>query len=165
MEIPDTLVVRPLRAEDIAALCAIRLQPSVVAGTLALPSERGADFAARLTDQGPDDHAFVAEAAGRVVGTAGLHVGRGKQRHAGEIGMMVDEAWQGRGVGTALLRALLGLADDYLGLLRVELEVVADNEQAVHLYEMHGFVVEGRKRRAVLRPGGEADLLVMARLR
>jgi len=161
----EPIVIRPVRPEDAEALYAIRLQPSVVAGTLALPSERLVDGRARQERHGPDDHLLVAEVGSHVVGIAGLHVGHGKRRHAGEIGMMVDEAWQGRGVGGRLLAALLELADGHLGLTRVELEVVADNERAVRLYERHGFETEGRKRRAVLRPGGPADLLVMARLR
>lgn len=161
----EPILIRPLRPEDAEALHGIRLQPSVLAGTLALPSDRLADFRARQERYGPDDHLFVAEAGGHVVGAEGLHVGRGKKRHAGEIGMLVDEAWQGRGVGGLLLAALLDLADGSLGLTRVELEVVADNERAVRLYERHGFETEGRKRGAIRRPGGLADLLVMARLR
>ena len=161
----EPILIRPLRPGDSEPLHAIRLQPSVVAGTLALPSDRVADVSARLEQRGPDDHQFVAEAGGRVVGTAGLRVGRGKTRHVGEIGMMVDEGWRGRGVGGLLLGALLDLADGYLGLTRVELEVVADNDRAVRLYERHGFETEGRKRAAIRRPDGLADLLVMARLR
>lgn len=157
--------LRPPRPDDAEALHAIRLQPSVLAGTTALPSERLEDFRARQQQAGPDDHLLVAEVEGRVVGVVGLHVRRGKRRHSGEIGMMVDEAWQGRGVGRALLAGLLAIADDDLGLERVELEVLADNDRASRLSERSGFAIEGRKRRAMLRPGGYADLLLMARLR
>ncbi len=137
----------------------------MLAGTLALPSDRLVDIQARQERYGPDDHLFVAETGGQVVGVAGLHVGRGKQRHVGAIGMLVDEAWQGRGVGGLLLATLLDLADGALGLTRVELEVVADNDRAVRLYTRHGFEPEGRKRGAIRRSGGLADLLLMARLR
>ena len=43
--------------------------------------------------------------------------------------------WQGRGVGTALMEPLLDLAANWLMLLREELEVYADNERAIALYE------------------------------
>lgn len=165
MDSDDRILIRPWRPEDTEAVQAIRLQPSVIAGTLALPSERLTDRQTRQTRYGPDDHLFVAEIGGHIVGMAGLHVGSGKKRHGGEIGMLVDEGWQRRGVGTSLLAALLDLADNYLGLSRVELEVVADNEPAIRLYERHGFELEGRKRQAIWRLGGPADLLVMARLR
>ena len=36
-------------------------------------------------------------------------------------------SWQGMGVGTALMRAALDLADNWLGLRRVELTIYADN--------------------------------------
>jgi putative acetyltransferase len=64
-----------------------------------------------------------------------------------------------------LLEALLEIGDRQLGLTRLELEVMADNIGAIRLYEQCGFVVEGRKRDAVMRPGGFVDLLVMGRLR
>lgn len=63
------------------------------------------------------------------------------------------------------MTALLDLADCRLGLARVELEVVADNPAAVHLYESLGFEREGLKRRAFLVDGRLADLVVMGRLR
>ena len=43
------------------------------------------------------------------------------------------------GVGTTLMETLLDLADHWLMLVRVELEVFADNEQAIRLYEKLGF--------------------------
>ncbi len=161
----DQIGIRPVRPEGAEALHVIHLRPSVLAGTLALPSDRLADLRSRLERIDPDDHRFVAEAGGLAVGLAGLQVGRGKTRHAGEIGMMVDEVWQGRGVGGLLVAALPELTDGWLGLTRVELEVVADNGRAVRLYERHVFKTAGRTRRAIRRPGGLADLLVMARLR
>jgi putative acetyltransferase len=163
--VADTIVVRPVRLEDAEAIHAIRLQPTVLAGTLGIPSERPADHRRRLENLGPDDHSFVAEIDGRVVGTAGLHVDRGKRRHAGEIGMMVHDEFQGRGVGRRLLEALLDVADNYLGLVRVELEVMVDNERAIRLYERFGFAHEGRKRKAIRRGDGYVDTLLMARVR
>ncbi len=102
---------------------------------------------------------------GAVVGMAGLHVGAGKQRHVGSIGILVHDDFQGRGIGSTLMRTLLDLADDYLGLARVELEVIADNVAAIRLYERFGFEREGVKRRAYMVDGRPADLLMMGRLR
>ena len=47
---------------------------------------------------------------------------------------------------------------------RVELQVFANNAQAIHLYETLGFAHEGRRVRAVRVPGGYLDLLDMARV-
>ena len=79
--------------------------------------------------------------------------------------MMVHDEFQGRGVGRRLLEALLDVADNYLGLIRVELEVMVDNERAIRLYEHCGFIQEGRKRQAIRRGDGYVDTLLMARVR
>ncbi|MDP8923934.1 MAG: GNAT family N-acetyltransferase [Chloroflexota bacterium] len=157
--------VRPVRADDAEALHRIRLRPSVVRYTMALPSTRVEDMRRRIEGAGPDDHLFVAELDGQVVGMAGLHVRGSKQRHVADLGIMVDDEHQGRGIGRALMAALLDIADYHLGLARVELEVVADNPAAIHLYESLGFEREGLKRRAFLVDGRLADLVVMGRLR
>jgi hypothetical protein len=48
------------------------------------------------------------------------------------------------------------------GLARLELEVLAKKPAAVHLYQSEGFVLEGLKRAAVIKPSAEVDLLIMA---
>ena len=88
-----------------------------------------------------------------------------RRRHSGGLGIMVRTDCQGQGIGTALLEAVLDLADNWLMLRRVELEVYADNQRAVRLYEKFGFEAEGRKREAAVKNGAYVDLLVMARLR
>ena len=144
---------------------ALRLLPSVVDGTLALPSARIIDTRQRLESYGPDVHSFVAVTDGQIVGLAGLHVGSGKLRHTASLGMMVHDQFQGQGIGRKLLAALLDIADNYLGLVRIELDVYADNARAIGLYESMGFVLEGRKRKAVWRHGDHQDVLVMGRIR
>lgn len=58
----------------------------------------------------------------------------------------VRETLQGRGVGRALLGAILTQAVD-LGAGAVLLEVRVDNARAIDLYERAGFVVLARRRR------------------
>ena len=158
-------LIRPVRAEDAEAVHEIRRQPSVVEFTLAVPSERVADNRRFLEALGPDDHVLVAEVGGRVVGIAGLHVKRGRERHCAWLGMSVHDQFQGRGLGRRLVEALLDVADNHLGLSRVELEVMADNARAIQLYERCGFEHEGRKRQAIRRHGAYVDALLMGRLR
>ena len=59
----------------------------------------------------------------------------------------------------------MDLADNWLMLRRVELEVYADNGDAIRLYQRFGFETEGRKREAAVKAGAYVDTLVMARLR
>lgn len=157
--------IRPVRMEDAADLYEIALQPKVIAGTLYAPSTRMSEVHKRLESLGPNDHKLVSEVDGKIVGEAQLRVMPGKLRHVGAVDVLVHDEYQGRGIGRALLTALLDLADNYLGLIRVELEVWEDNAPAIRLYESLGFEVEGRKRKARFRAGEYLDLLVMGRVR
>ena len=157
--------IRPYRLEDAEAIHQLRLLPSIIDNTMAMPSERIADTRRRIEGVGPDDHMFVAVLDGKVVGMAGLQVGSRKLRHSGSVGMMVHDQFQGQGIGRELLEMLLHMADNFLGLVRVELEVYPDNTRAIRLYESCGFEHEGRKRRAVWRHGEHQDILLMGRIR
>ncbi len=97
----------------------------------------------------------------------GLHTApsRPRRRHAANLGMAVHDGWHGKGVGTALIRAAIDLADNWLNLHRLELEVYTDNESAVRLYQRHGFVVEGTLKDYAFRNGAYVDAFTMARLR
>lgn len=109
---------------------------------------------------------FARTAAGSVVAVAGgqiigmLHVEA--TRHGfGEIGMLVDRGWRGRGVGSALVRAAVGLAREQ-GLHKLSLEVFAHNTAAIALYRKCGFVEEGRRTRQYRRASGELwDSVIM----
>ena len=76
---------------------------------------------------------------------------------------MVKE-WRGRGVGAALLEALLEWAAASPIIERVCLEVFATNDRAIRLYEKLGFVEEGRRQRDIkLGPGRYVDTVAMYR--
>jgi putative acetyltransferase len=77
----------------------------------------------------------------------------------------VSDAWQGQGVGKALMQAGVDLADNWLNLTRLELEVYSDNDPAIRLYERFGFEREGIMRQHAFRSGQYVDSLMMARLR
>ena len=78
---------------------------------------------------------------------------------------MHDE-FAGRGVGKALMTALVDLADNWIGLMRVELEAFADNERAIAMYRHFGFVEEGRQQQGLLqRRQPTSTRVLMARVR
>ena len=100
------------------------------------------------------------------MGNLGLHLVRtARRRDVATMGMSVHDDFQNRGVGTALMQAMIELADNWLGLRRIELEVWTDNASAVHLYEKFGFVIEGTARQYAHRAGTLVDAYYMARLR
>ncbi len=160
-----TLTIRAAQPSDAPALAAIRNLPKVRHGTLALPFSRLADTEAYLAKLGPNTHLLVAEQNGIITGSASLDRHAGRRAHAGVIGIMVGDPYHGQGIGTALLTALLDLADHWLGLTRLELTVFADNSRAIALYQRLGFVQEGHLRAYALRDGIVADSLTMARHR
>jgi L-phenylalanine/L-methionine N-acetyltransferase len=160
------ILIRAQEPEDIEAIAEISMCPSVVAGTLQLPFRPLAERRARFAQPEEGVHRLVAEVDGRVVGALGLHVQANPRRHhAGSLGMAVHDAFQGQGVGSGLLDAAINLADNWLGLRRLELHVYPDNAVAINLYEKFGFVVEGTARDFALRNGVFVDALMMARLR
>ncbi len=78
--------------------------------------------------------------------------------------MMVRDDWQGKGVGTALMQAAIDLADKWLNLTRLELDVYTDNEPAIKLYTKFGFTIEGTNVNYAFRDGQFVDVYLMARL-
>ncbi|MBC6458579.1 ribosomal protein S18-alanine N-acetyltransferase [Actinomadura sp. HBU206391] len=97
------------------------------------------------------------EAAGEIVGYAGLSAAGG-QGDVQTIGVRTDR--QGRGIGAALLSALLDEAARR-DCEVVFLEVRADNEAARKLYEGFGFT-EVSVRKRYYQPSG-VDAIVMCR--
>jgi putative acetyltransferase len=84
-------------------------------------------------------------------------------RHTAEFGINVHAGHQRKGIGKALMSAILDIADNWLKLKRVELNVFTDNEPAIALYKKMGFVIEGTKKYAAVRNGVHADEYLMAR--
>jgi putative acetyltransferase len=143
--------------------------PQVFPGTLQLPYTDAAAWRDRFAKQagGSSDSELHLAAfhEGQLIASAGLHPNAPvRRRHAWTLGITVARDWQGRGVGDLLMGVLCHVADRWLGALRIELYVYADNSQAIGLYRKHGFEVEGTHRSYSLRNGAYVDTLAMARL-
>jgi putative acetyltransferase len=158
--------VRPRATSDAAAFARYHPSESVMEGTFQLPFQAVAMWERRLAEPPPGSRVLVAEIDGEVVGSIGLFALGASPRlaHVLQIGMGVAPEAQGRGVGDALMRAAITLADDWLGVRRLELDVFVDNERARSLYERHGFVTEGRLRAYAFRRGTYVDTFMMGRL-
>ena len=156
--------IRGFDTPDLEAVAALMTRRGVVEALLQTPFAAG-EQVRELLAKSTRDCALVALAEGRVIGHASLVVQAApRRRHAATLLMFVAPEWQHRGIGSALLAALLDWADRWAGLLRVELGVQDGNAAALALYRNFGFELEGTRRAAVLRDGAFADVHVMARL-
>lgn len=100
---------------------------------------------------------------GYVAGTAGIeNIGsKEKIRHRAEFGISLDKAYWGLGMGRALTNACIECAKE-AGYRQLELSVVAENKNAIALYESEGFVEYGRNPRGFLsRYTGWQELVLM----
>lgn len=164
-----TLTLRRAKPSDAAAMAEQLAEPEIFPGLLQPPYANVELWQQRLNTPpvaGSPDLLLLAELDGHVVGSAGLHpVGTQlRRRHAMMLGISVSARAQGKGVGGALMTALLDYADNWAQVLRIELTVFHDNPRAIRLYERHGFEHEGRMKAYALRNGAYVDVLSMARL-
>lgn len=88
------------------------------------------------------EHGFVfyARAGGRLVGYGRLDRGRGDLAWFGVIALTVLEAYRRKGLGEALMRALLRAGAAAVTLREVWLSVRPDNTPALRLYDKLGFI-------------------------
>jgi L-phenylalanine/L-methionine N-acetyltransferase len=158
--------IRAQEPSDAQALHAIFGQPTVYTNTLQLPWQSYDAFRERLSRPETGVHRLVAVVDGRVVGGLVLELAQNPRRaDCASMGMSVNTEFHNRGVGAALMAAMVELADNWLGVRRIELTVWTDNAAAIHLYEKFGFVVEGTARQYARRAGQLVDAHFMARLR
>lgn len=163
--------IRPIQVGDGAGINKLRRMKGVFENILGIPSERIKQNEDGIANLDAGVHQFVAMTADEnkneiIIGTAGLHVAANpRKRHSAGIGMMVHIDYQGMGVGTKLLGCLIDIADNWLMLERIELNVFTDNEKAISLYKKFGFVTEGTLRKASIRSGNYVDEFIMARVK
>lgn len=125
-------------------------------------AQQEADFLQAKTDS-PDEIEILAEIDGKVIGTAGIgRIGtKDKVKHRAEMGISVDKDYWGLGIGRALTKACIECAK-IAGYSQLELDVVAQNERAIALYESEGFAQYGRNPKGFRsRYSGWQELVLM----
>jgi len=81
-----------------------------------------------------------------------------------ELGVVVAPNDQGSGRGRRIIRRLVAMARESMGIHRVWLSVLPDNERALKAYRACGFIMDGILRDAAFKDGEFRDLVVMSRL-
>lgn len=162
---PENLTLRALRVADAVQLHSLERQAAMAHNNPIAPYptlEKTREWIEKIATP---DVAMAAMVGDILVGFGMLSPGRLRRAHAASISLGVHEAWHGRGIGSALVAEMLDLADNWLGLRRVELKVFTDNAPAIALYRKYGFEVEAIHRGETLREGVLIDCYFMARLR
>ena len=159
------LTIRHAEPDDYRAVQKVFAGPKAVAGTLQLPFPSSELWRKRLSEPPENMHQLVACVDEEVVGELSLYKENNPRvRHTAGFGMAVRDDWQGQGIGSALLESALDLADNWLGITRIELQVYTDNRAGIALYEKYGFEIKGTHRRNALRNGEYVDSYSMARI-
>lgn len=165
-ELTMDITIRKEEPSDAEAIWRCFTTPLVVRNTLQMPYRSLESIREMLSQNADGKHNLVAVVDGEVVGAISLHTSsRPRVTHKGVIGMMVRDDWQGKGVGKAMMQAVIDLADKWLNLSRLELTVFTDNEPAIALYRKFGFEIEGAHRKFAFRDGEFVDAYTMARVK
>jgi phosphinothricin acetyltransferase len=112
------------------------------------------------------EHRLVAEEDGAVVGWAAVSPTSHRTCYAGVVEHSVYVAGdaRGRGIGRALLAALLE-STDATGIWTIQTSVFPENEASLALHESLGFRVVGRRERIAQRDGVWRDTVLLERRR
>ena len=102
----------------------------------------------------PSSLMILCMADGEIAGNCQLSVmNLLKTRHRGSIAIALRRKFWGKGIGTAMLRALIDRAER-MGLRQLELDFVEGNERARALYEKMGFSIVAEKPDAIMLKDG-----------
>ena len=109
-------------------------------------------------------HRLAATAGGVLVGWAALSAVSERCVYAGvaEVSVYVAATARGRGVGAALLEALIA-SSEAGGVWTLQAGIFPENEASVRLHERAGFRVVGRRSRLGRLHGAWRDVLLMER--
>jgi RimJ/RimL family protein N-acetyltransferase len=162
--------IRTATIDDAPILAAAEMETTRSPGLLvSMPNELSVDaFAVRIAQLESPEHCgryiVAINANDLVVGHALLEpMSMARLKHVFRLTIVVHPGNTDRGVGRALMNALLDWAKDDSRVEKIELNVRATNARAIHLYRSCGFVEEGRLvKRIKLEDGSFIDDVMMA---
>lgn len=114
-----------------------------------------------IEERHTDSAWFAIDVDTELIGICGLHDIDHYQQRA-DVGIRVGKAYWRRGFGQDAVKTLVDYGFRDLNLVKISLQVLADDERAVGAYRKAGFVEEGRLRDHSWYDGSRHDELVMA---
>jgi L-amino acid N-acyltransferase YncA len=159
----DQITIRPMRTSDAGRVLAI-YQAGLDAGDASFET-RAPSWDAFDTAKLPA-HRLIAAAAGtgQVLGWAAVSPVSSRCVYAGvvEHSVYVDAPAQGRGVGAALLRALIA-STEAAGVWTIQSGIFPENRASLRLHERAGFRVVGIRERLGCHHGRWRDVVMVER--
>lgn len=158
----DRLVLRPPRPDDTPALMPLAGAWDVARWAASIPHPLTETDVHRWIDEA-DTHrrggtglvlVITERAGGAVVGAIDLRWDR--LWPAGDVGVWIAPAVQGRGYATEALRAILGFGFQTVGLSSIRTDVQIDNAPSRRVLERCGLRPDGRRSGVLVRALGEA---------
>ena len=146
------ITLRRATSDDSDVLLAWRNDPEAirlsVSGRGVTPAEHGVWLAGRLAD--PGTRLWIAEQAGTAIGQVRVDVEDG----IGTVSVAVAPLQRGRGLGSAILEAMVVAMEPEAGVRRLRALAHAENTASIRAFERAGFHREGRH---------EPDFIVLER--
>ncbi|WP_128896752.1 GNAT family N-acetyltransferase [Longirhabdus pacifica] len=165
------ITIRPILLTDAKDIWEMRIQGEVANNMGTDISERLEETENKIKSLDSNTRSFVAVASlengtEKVVGYIVLSIYNNlRYSHIGSLGLMVNPKYQRNGIGSKLLETVIDLADNWLHLYKIELEVDVDNEKAIQLYKKYNFEMEGTRRATKVSDGKYVDCYYMGRIR
>lgn len=157
------VLLRPLMPEDRAALIALFEPVGPDDYKLMRNDVRNRELVGSWVDKLDYKKVLpiVAVIAERIVGDATLHFRTGPGRHIADVRIFLSKEFRRRGLGTAMLRALIDVARK-CGLQLLVAEVVADQVKVINAFKNLGFEQRALYPEYFMMPDGEThDVVVL----
>lgn len=113
----------------------------------------------------PQNFMIVAEIDGRLAGSCQISFNsRIKVKHRAGIGIALLQEYWGLGIGSAMFRKMISIAEKNSEVSILELEVAQGNDRAIALYKKFGFEIVAQRPDAFrLKDGRIIDEIFMAK--
>ncbi len=159
---PAGVVIRPMEPADASQLLAI-YQAGLDAGQASFETV-APDWEAFDAAKMPGHRFAAADADGRVVGWVAVSPVSARRVQAGvvELSVYVLPGHHRRGIGAALLRALIG-STEAAGIWTIQSSVFPENTASVRLHQQAGFRILGTWERIACHHGQWRDTVIMER--
>lgn len=162
------IIIRAVAPGDVDDLAELMATPKCQRQTLQTPYKSIEEVKRRYTNMPDNKHVLVAvvKETQKVVGSISLiRQTAARRSHVAALGMAVHDDYQGQGIGSRLMAAIIDLAENWFNLTRLELTVFVDNQPALQLYRKYGFTIEGTLSNYAFRDGVFIDAHFMARVK